>query len=544
MENQGLKPYLSLLTLLPTLLIFTLIGSYFGPQTENPYILQGVIQIILWIGLLGSLVTAFFLKRILKKNHKIKSELLATLSHEMRTPLNSILGFNQLLLDTELNPKQWEYVHTVKKSANYLLGMMNDVLDFSKIQKGNLKLNEMPFSVKTCLEEVLSMLAPLAQKKKIEILSHIEHSVPLTLSGDALRLKQIFTNLIGNAIKFTDTGCVSLRITSQSIAPQRVKILVEVSDTGMGISPQEIPRLFKPYYQIHHETEKNHEGTGLGLFISKKLVELMKGDMGVRSTFGKGSTFWFYFESALSTSLNFQEAPLFLKEQEKRILIADDDLLNQKLLTEFLKPMNYTVDTAQDGYDTLTLTQKNSYDLIFLDMRMPSMNGIETAFKIRNLSLLNEHTPLILMSGDELSEFNSEILGAKINETILKPITMETLRHLLNRWIPSMKEFYQSPIHWAQCLRVANGQEALAKELITMLLEELPEDFNCIQHAYEEKKYEEMILRLHKLRGALCYSGVPELQEKTTLLEEVLRKNRFEELPQCYTAFSKAVEEV
>ncbi|ETW95964.1 MAG: hypothetical protein ETSY1_28530, partial [Candidatus Entotheonella factor] len=325
--------------------------------------------------------------------NRAKSEFLANMSHEIRTPMNGVIGMTTLLFDTSLTSEQEEYVATLRRSGEDLLVIINDILDFSKVEAGKLDLEIIDFELGTTVEDVLELFAERAQAKGLELACLVSPDVPKRVLGDPGRLRQILNNLVGNAIKFTDAGDISIRATLVELRPDAARLRFEVIDSGIGIAPEAQERLFQAFSQANGSTTRKYGGTGLGLAICKRLVELMGGEIGVESTMGAGSTFW--FTACLAVGSAPQANPRHDNDlsSQLRVLCVDDNETSRSFLTAQIHAWGVEVDSVGDGPSALARCQPIEhdhvpYDLAIIDVDMPGMNGLELAHAIREIPQL------------------------------------------------------------------------------------------------------------------------------------------------------------
>jgi PAS domain S-box-containing protein len=365
---------------------------------------------------------------------RLKDEFVSTVSHELRTPMNGIIGMSGLLLNTDLTPRQREYVEAIRQSSDALLTVINDILDFSKIEAGKLELETIAFDVCTVVEGVVELLAEPALRKGLEVASHVHPDIPSALFGDPMRLRQILTNLVGNAIKFTEAGAVSVRATLAEDAGETVVVRFEVADTGPGIAPAVQARLFQPFSQADSSTTRRYGGTGLGLAICKRLAELMGGTIGLESEVGQGSRFWFTVRLQRAPAGAPRPAPAVLAGA--KVLVVDDNATNRRILEEQTTAWGMRPTAAADGPAALALLRAAAgagepYALVLLDMQMPEMDGIDVARAIKaDPALMN--TPLVLLTSLGL-EVQPAARQAGISAVLYKPVRQAHLRETIAR---------------------------------------------------------------------------------------------------------------
>ena len=475
-----------------------------------------------------------------------KSDFLATMSHEIRTPMNGIIGMAELLSSTPLNAEQQRYLSNISISADNLLEIINDILDFSKIEAGRMELDPHPFNLREMLDGALLPLRLQAESNGVSLQIAIAESCPSMLLGDGSKLRQILVNLVGNAVKFTRHGSVSIDCTIPDCAVDPQLVVFNISDTGIGMSPEECQRIFQPFTQADSSTSRSFGGTGLGLTITQSLTDLMGGTLSLKSTPGAGSTFTVQLPFGVTAT---EEETVVLPQTESTvpsstpldILLADDVLINQELARIVLEKLGNHVTVASNGAEAVELFKTERFDLVFMDMQMPEMDGLQATKAIRALeSIRGGRIPIIAMTANALESDREKCRAAGMDGFISKPLRREILKETLVRFgnsstagkpetadIPDDSAL--PPFNQAELLERLGGNSELLPKFVGMFIKSLDETMLRLKDAVDNAHHDEIHRQAHTIKGSAANIGAPRIMNAAAILDDMAKAGQWQD---------------
>jgi signal transduction histidine kinase/CheY-like chemotaxis protein len=455
----------------------------------------------------------------MKHATRIKDQFMSNITHELRTPLNSILGYTNLLLKKKHEPDIEKWIQSVNSSGTLLLDVVNDVLDYSKLEAGYLHTTNEPFQLDDILSNLKNIISNRAEAKGLSLVILKDQSLPSSFNGDEKKLKQILINLAGNAVKFTEKGTVKIEVLLQKQIEDQYWLEFVISDTGIGIASENLKHVFERFYQVENSYTKKYSGTGLGLPIVKQLVDLQGGTISVNSNAGEGTSFRFVLpfekvEYVKQEEINLAPVRKMLQTASKRILVVDDHELNRELLELILKEYNCRVVTAENGYEALQILQKMKFDMVLMDVQMPELNGIETTLKIRNQLVLE--LPIIACTAFSQPSEMKMCMEAGMNDYLGKPIEEKELLRLLNTYLNLNAEVKpESLINFKQIQSITGTNKELTANILSRAVSSIPEELEQLHEFIVQKNFKAAYDKAHSMCSTAGLMGASsKLMEK------------------------------
>lgn len=494
---------------------------------------------------------------------KTKSTFLSNMSHEIRTPINAIIGMNEMILRESKDENITDYSINVENSSRMLLTLINDILDFSKIESGKMELIPVEYELRSILYDCVNMAQARAEKKGLDFQINANPDIPNCLLGDEVRIKQILTNLLTNAIKYTDEGSVSLNINYTSTDLQHIFLQISVADTGKGIRPEDKDKLFDTFQRVDQKNNRNVEGTGLGLPIAKSFVEMMQGTLTIDSTYGSGSTFTVEIPQRIIDSKPLGDIRAALRKRNvkkkeyhesfhaptAKLLIVDDNSINLAVVTQLLKRTEINITTATSGAECLRLTSKEHFDVILLDHLMPELDGIETLHMLRK-DPTNQclSTPVIALTANAISGVKKMYLDAGFQDYLSKPITGELLEHTLKNYLPDDKVIVDQAeetfvsnvlIDTTLGLSFCGNKKDIYKDILRLFCNMKKNQISILNLAFFQRDWSQYASQLYELKSNTLNIGAKDLSDFVRTLEAAVKNIVSEEDSDAQLIFLK-----
>ena len=478
-----------------------------------------------------------------KEAQQTKDQFLANMTHELRSPLNSVLGYTNLMMKTALRGEQVKFVKSIKTSGELLLNVINEVLDYSKLQSGHIHFNNHPFHFREQLEALTDIVSDRMSAKGLQYTCEVDEDIPDNLNGDSGKLLQVLLNIIGNAIKFTQQGSISVRVSGSAIGSGKVNIAFHIKDTGIGIPPEKLAHIFERFFQVESGHAKQHGGTGLGLSITQQMVEMQGGEIRAESVVGEGTQFFIQIPFVIASEEDFKtiengltlpanspafNAPVFNsgdKANPLRVLVVDDNAMNRELSSYIFKDLGIHCTTVASGFEALDELVKETFDIVLMDLQMPGMDGKETTVKIRQG--LNLDLPIVAVSAYAQSAEKQKCLEAGMNAYLTKPIQEAELIRMLQQFLPENRvQSGNSIIDMDYLNRIARNNRDFIDTVILKVADTLPAEISMMKTAVEENDYKKVNQLAHDMKTTFAVLGLTKLTESNTRFFETWKPGK------------------
>lgn len=483
-------------------------------------------------------------KETAEKANRAKDDFLANMSHEIRTPINAIIGMDEMVLRESSEENIISYAHNIKSASQTLLTLVNEILDFSKIESGKMEIVEEDYQLSALLNDVINMVRIRANEKKLNLKIEVNPELPDNLHGDSVKIHQIILNIVSNAIKYTKEGEVSVKVSGTDEPDNSVRLKVVVSDTGIGIKQEDLPRLFTGFERLDIRENRHIEGTGLGLAITYNLLKQMNGEIEVESVYGKGSTFTILVSQKVAGadkigdfnekwSREQNESEIYkasFRAPEAKVLIVDDNEMNLFVVQKLLERTQVQMTTCMSGKECLSLMQKEHYDVILLDHMMPEMDGIETLKASKEMEgNLCMNTPVIALTANAMAGVREKYLAEGFDDYLSKPIKGNALEDMLKKYIPAeLQKKQEGYLNVSMGMQYCGNSAEVYLEMLTMFCNSMEEKRKKLDESLEAEEFDQYIIHIHALKSASLSIGGKIVSREAAELEKAGKQGKYD----------------
>ena len=498
------------------------------------------------------------LKNKAEQANKAKSNFIANVSHELRTPLNAVLGYSDLILQETSNSNDKNYALAIRKATDNILTIINTILDIAKMEEGKIDIENIEYNTMDLFCEVESIISIPAKAKGLELIIDIDPTIPAMLYGGKDSIRQVLINLLSNGVKFTEQGHVKLTVTGTRVNDELIELTFEIEDSGIGIKKDDLGYIFEKFEQTNYEKISTVEGTGLGLYISKSFIQLMGGSLTVESKYGEGSTFTIHLIQKICSKHTITEIPKLVSKDElnksklclfaprARILSVDDNPINNSVFYKFCKRFGIEAEMVESGYEAIEQLKKKQYDIVFLDQKMPGIDGVETLNEIQKLDNTNPNMYILAFTANAVSDNREYLLAVGFDDVILKPIGINELESVLNYFLPEQVKDKKSElitvsdsmeditpiIDTSIGLEHCNYDEDLYRQTLQLVVNYLPNKLKCLKQYQVEKDYKSYVIEVHALKNNASLIGAMMLSDDAKNLELAGIESRYDIIDQ------------